>query len=326
MATPQTKQSLDATLLYNDLPQPSLKDAICNKKLLKITMYGMFIAFAFRLPAIVMPILGAKYFDPDDDNSDSDNGCDSKGNATYAMWSSLFSCIGGAIGFCFESFLGRISDAYGRKKIMYFTWFALFIGNASMCITNNVWFYLILFPLSSFAGLFAGMPTVLASALSDCVIPKHKTIIFAFLFGLAGIVSIIGSVSAALLTTYIGIKAPFFAFAITMFIALLWLIFIVDETLSDENRVALNESSVSLDNTDNHFSYNPLKPLWRLKENKVILWVSLMALVTSIPESGIDDMIGSYTDDILNLCDNDTKAAQFNSISGSFFYLFVSLL
>eukprot|EP00483_Globobulimina_turgida_P008535 UN08552 len=41
-----------------------------------------------------------------------------------------------------------------------------------------------------------------------------------------------------------------------------------------------------------------------------------MALVASIPESGIDDMIGSYTDDILSLCDDDQKAATFNALSG----------
>ena len=45
---------------------------------------------------------GAKYFDPNSDTDSDSNGCSSDGNATYAMWNSLCSCIGGALGFFFE--------------------------------------------------------------------------------------------------------------------------------------------------------------------------------------------------------------------------------
>ena len=101
--SPTPQESLEASLLqYNDEQPVSLKEVLCNRKLWKITMYGMFIAFAFRVPAVVMPILGAKYFGDDSSDDDDTTGCNSKGNATYAMWYSLCSCIGGAIGFIFE--------------------------------------------------------------------------------------------------------------------------------------------------------------------------------------------------------------------------------
>lgn len=267
------------------------------------------IAFAFQFPDIVISQVGAKYFNEDT----SDDSC-SSGNATYAYYSGIFASIGGFLAFLFEGYIGRLSDVYGRKKVMFITWFCMFIGFGVMAVTNNVWFSLALSPLMALCGTMGGSPSVLQASLADAVkSKKNRTLVFALLFGMGGLVVIIASIICPIVVEQFGTKSAFIVFAGLMLLDLLWLIFVVEETLPPNKRV---KERVKYE--------NPFKIFIEIKNSKILTWFSVAVLVTAIPESGLNDMMTNYCNDQLNLCsDSDgsnettSKDALFNMTLGA---------
>ena len=321
----RTKTMVDATKeIADEIEQPFISnlesydnenETICqslaNCKFWKLAIYGMTVAFAFQFPDIVINQVGAKYFNQDDDNNN--NSC-SSGNAKYAYYGGIFDSIGGLLAFFLEGYIGRLSDVYGRKKIMYLTWFCMFISFSIMSITSNIWFSLILSPLMSLCGMMGGSPSVLQAAIADSVkSKKNRTVIFALLFGIAGFVVIIASILCPIVVKYFGIKSAFYVFTFIMIIALLWLIFVVDETLSLEKRKKNNTIKYE----------NPFKIFLEIKDSKILTWFSIIVLVTAIPETGLNDMLTNYCNDQLDLCgdsdgNNETtsKDALFTMVLG----------
>eukprot|EP00484_Ammonia_sp_Unknown_P001199 CAMPEP_0197023324 /NCGR_PEP_ID=MMETSP1384-20130603/4044_1 /TAXON_ID=29189 /ORGANISM="Ammonia sp." /LENGTH=429 /DNA_ID=CAMNT_0042451519 /DNA_START=172 /DNA_END=1461 /DNA_ORIENTATION=+ len=259
----------------------------------------MTIAFAFQFPSGVMPYVGAQYFKDDSSTSDSCN----SGDAKYAYYNGIFTSIGGAVAFLLEGYLGRLADVYGRKKIMYFTWFCMFSAYSLMVFTNNVWFAIGLSPLVALCGASGGISTVLQASLADSVkCKKNRTVVFSILFGIAGLVTVVAAVLVPIVVDLLGLKAPFFVFSGIMLLALLWLIFVVEETLPANKRM---KQTVKYQ--------NPCTILVEIKSNKILLWFSVVALVTAIPESGLDDIIMNYCNEQLDLC-GATKTTAYDSL------------
>eukprot|EP01084_Bolivina_argentea_P169597 293987_1 len=283
-------------------------ESLKNPALWKLVVYGSTIAFAFQFPDIVMSEVGAKYF-----HEDKGDSCTS-GNAKYAYYSGIFASIGGLLAFLLEGYLGRLSDVYGRKKIMYITWFCMFATYCTLTLSSNVWISLALSPLTTLCGAMGGTPSVLQAALADSVkSKKNRTIVFALLFGMAGLIVLIAAILCPILTKQYGINIAFWIFSIVMLIDLLWLIFVVDETLPVHKRV-----------TEKIKYENPFKIFVEIKNNKILLWFSVVVLVTAIPETGLNDILTNYCNEQLGLCsDNNgsnsttTKDAIFTGTIGA---------
>lgn len=303
-ATKEVVDEIEQPFISNlddyDAQNETLCQSLANWKLWKLTIYGLSIAFAFQFPDIVINQVGAKYF-----NEDSDNNGDScsSGNAKYAYYSGIFESIGGLLAFSLEGYIGRLSDCYGRKRIMYLTWFCMFISFAIMSITSNVWFSLILSPLIGLCGAMAGSPSVLQAAIADSVkSKKNRTVVFALLFGFGGLVVVVASILCPIVVKYFGLRSAFHVFSGMMILALLWLIFMIDETLPIEKR---KKDKVKYE--------NPFKVFKEIKDSKILTWFSIVVLVTAIPETGLNDMLTNYCNDLLNLCgdsdgNNDTTS------------------
>eukprot|EP00486_Rosalina_sp_Unknown_P013811 CAMPEP_0201597300 /NCGR_PEP_ID=MMETSP0190_2-20130828/193845_1 /ASSEMBLY_ACC=CAM_ASM_000263 /TAXON_ID=37353 /ORGANISM="Rosalina sp." /LENGTH=122 /DNA_ID=CAMNT_0048058237 /DNA_START=8 /DNA_END=373 /DNA_ORIENTATION=+ len=112
----EIEQPFIDTLDAHDNDNETVCQSLANCQLWKLAIYASTIAFAFQFPDIVINQVGAKYF-----NQDSGDSC-SSGNARYAYYGGIFDSIGGILAFLLEGYIGRLSDVYGRKKIMYFTW------------------------------------------------------------------------------------------------------------------------------------------------------------------------------------------------------------
>eukprot|EP01084_Bolivina_argentea_P119014 211087_1 len=185
----------------------SICESLKSCALWKLVLYAMILTFSVQLPNIMLPQLGAKYF-----HEDSNDNC-SSGNSKWAYFSGIMSSVGGGLAFLFEGYLGRLSDIYGRKSIMYFTWSLLFIPYFPMIFTKNVWFFLILSPLISLCGALGGVPTVLQAAIADTIISKkNRTTIFAMLYGIGGIIVLIASITTQIVTHYFNDQIVFWIF------------------------------------------------------------------------------------------------------------------
>eukprot|EP00483_Globobulimina_turgida_P013392 UN13416 len=176
------------------------KDVICSWPMWRVAIYGMIVAFSYQMPDIIAPVIGQDYFKEDDDN---DN-CNSS-NSKYAYYNGIFSSIAGIFGFIIQGYLGKLSDKYGRQKLMIFTWFAMFFSLCWITFTRNIWIYLVLLPMGEMSGTFGGIPTVLQASLSDVINADYRTFIYAVLYGCSGIVVIAAALLVQFIQEYNGI-------------------------------------------------------------------------------------------------------------------------
>ena len=47
---------------------------------------------------------------------------------------------------------------------------------------------------------------------------------------------------------------------------------------------------------------NPFKIFWRIKEHPLIFWMCLLALISSIPDAGVQNLLANYAFDVLHIC------------------------
>eukprot|EP01084_Bolivina_argentea_P040357 74583_1 len=303
-----SKQLIETTTITENAEQPPKNTSLCHtlksRRLWIFLFYGLLLAMFSMMIGIVTPVIGGKFFE---------SSKHSDGNAQFSFWNGISQSVGGILAFLFEGYIGRLSDAYGRKKIMICVWILYILPNLSLLITSyNVWIWLCLSPLSSLSGALGGMPTVLQAAIADITANKnHLTMVYAICFGVAGLFLIIGAVICPLIVDLYGINVLFYIFLIGMIFALLWLIFIIKETLPIHMRKRFSETHGE---SDRFSSNNPFKVFKHLKTNKVLFWICMITLITSFPENGISDFITSYIDDMLAVTDDDNKATFVNSI------------
>lgn len=142
----------------NYVPPDTLKGTLKSWMIWKFIIYAGFTAMSIVVPIIMIPILGRKYFDQSD--NDDDENCDSGSYSRYALWYSVFQSISGLTALFSQGYIGRLSDAYGRKRFLYFVWFCTTIPMVPLCFTDNIWFYFALLPISALSGMIDGMPTM----------------------------------------------------------------------------------------------------------------------------------------------------------------------
>ena len=93
-------------------------------------------------------------------------------------------------------------------------------------------------PLQSVSGSFASMPTVLQATFADVVEKKYRIVIYGIIWGWAGLGSILISLTVNFIQKNFGIKECFYLFDLIFIIALFWNVFILDETLTKDKRMA----------------------------------------------------------------------------------------
>ena len=116
---------------------PTLSQTICDWRVWTILFYIWILGFAVIIPILLAPVIGTNYF----------NG----NSSTYGLYYGIFSSIGGFVGFTTQGYIGQISDMYGRKYVLIFTWFTMAISQGCFNFTHNIWYWLILIPIQQFS-------------------------------------------------------------------------------------------------------------------------------------------------------------------------------
>ena len=131
-------------------------------------------------------------------------------------------------------------------------------------------------------------------------------------FGVAGLFMIFAAIACNVIVSLYGINTLCYTYLFGMLFNLLWLIFMVKETLKPEKRKSMKETA--LNEGHGGTMTNPFKVFKKLRDNKVLFWLCMLALLTSFPENGISDFMSNYVDDMLVTDGDDKKATFINSI------------
>ena len=89
--------------------------------------------------------------------------------ATYNFNLSIFVSLAGLVSFLFSGFIGRLSDAYGRKFFFIFYLFAKLIPWIPLLFTDNIWYNFYLYPMVGLnGGMNSATPVMIAYMADMC--------------------------------------------------------------------------------------------------------------------------------------------------------------
>lgn len=218
---------------------PSMLYLLKSWKIWRLLIYIVFVVINLGIRLIIVPIIGRKFFE---EENTSDNDCNTDTNALWSYWSNMSISFAALIGFLTQTYIGRLSDAHGRKPFLVATIILLFLWNGILCFTQNMWIYLATLPIIGLNGAFTGMPTIYQAMISDVTPKQHRTLMFLFGFGFAGILFIVAAILTRIVQNSFGLLAPVYMSQIFLLFGLLWTIFMVEETLNIEDRVNMRQS------------------------------------------------------------------------------------
>ena len=244
---------------------------------------------------------GAAYFGNCDVNSDESDDCQFDYDE-WVFWDSLSLTIMGAISFLFSGFLGRASDSFGRKIFLLLTFIVGLITRGIMIFTDNL---IIFLALRGLYGINGGRDaqTPVMNAYYVYVLPPHlKTLGFGLSYGVAGIMLFVGAAIATSISLLLKTSYNWMAIGMVYILAILYCLLFVKESL-----LPINRKRFSCKN------FNPIRPLLHVTDNKIVLWVSVVQFLISLPQGGIIGIILVYLSDSMNIND-DRESSIINAI------------
>ncbi len=140
--------------------------------------------------------------------------------------------------------------------------------------------------------------------ISDVIPQKLKTIGFGFALAVMGAVALLAAVSATVYSIIWSVAAVWTICTIFQVLALLYLIFLLEESLPISNRKALKLANVKY--------INPFKPLYHINDNPLILWLSVCVFLHASPASSPVQLV--YFADQMGL-NNENDSNIINTIA-----------
>lgn len=121
--------------------------------------------------------------------------------------------------------LGRLSDKFGRKRILLFSQVGTFVGFITFGLANSLW---LLFVARAIDGSTAGNLSIAQAYISDVTKPEERTKAFAFIGIAFGLGFLVGPALSGYLSTF-GYHYPPFAAAALSLLSILCTIFLLPE-------------------------------------------------------------------------------------------------
>ena len=245
--------------------------------------------------AIVMPAFGASWFGDCDANQTEDE-CNFD-YTKYNFWNSLFQSVRGLLGFLFSGFVGLLSDSYGRKLFIIIPAAILAINYSILSLIYvNIYLWL---SLEAFNGIFdssSALGAVVTAYVSDTLqpYPSLKTIGFSIVLGVLALSILIGTGVASGIAIIWDARTVFLTIAIGFFVTVLYVIFIMPETVRDETRKTFSWNSVK----------NPFKPLTHIIHNRLILYLGITQFFSQMMAVSVPVTI-IYINDQMNINDEN---------------------
>jgi DHA1 family tetracycline resistance protein-like MFS transporter len=158
-----------------------------------------------------------------------------------ALIGGVLSTVYAAMQFLFSPFLGRLSDAYGRRPVLLGTLAIMVVDYVVLALANSVWMLL----LARVVGGFASATQATASAaIADLSEPGQRARGFGLIGAAFGMGFVLGPVLGGFLGEF-GSRAPFWAAAILCGAGSLLGMIVFPETLKPENRSVLTWRGVN---------------------------------------------------------------------------------
>ena len=248
---------------------------------------------------------GAAWFGGCDVNDTQDNEDCELNYDEWIFYDSLSLTAMGFVSFLFSGFLGRASDSFGRKGFLLLT-FAVGLLNRGIMIflsgDYNLWIFLGLRPLYGINGGRDAQTPVMNAYYADVLPPHLKTLGFGLSYGMSGIMLFVGAALATSISLVYRTDFNWTAIAMVYVLAILYCIFFVKESLQRVNRKPFSCKN-----------FNPIRPLLHVADNKIVLWVSVIQFLISLPQGGIIGIILVYLSDSMNI-NNDRESTVVNAV------------
>eukprot|EP01084_Bolivina_argentea_P261681 442327_1 len=217
----------------------------------------------------------------------------------YNLYFTFFGSLGGLTSFLFSSFIGRLTDTFGRKIFILIGIIFWMIPRVTIIFYINFALYWGLGLLADTNGGDQILPA-LKAALSDILSPNDRIIAFGFIHGAMGTGILMGAGVAIGIAQLLDNYTVLIVSAIQYIILLFYVICFISETIDiNHNRVPMSKKVWS----------NPFKPLTLICHNQFIFYMSLITFFCSLVEAGVMSSLFAYIGHTLELHD-DGKAAM----------------
>ncbi|WP_069804375.1 MFS transporter [Thermogemmatispora onikobensis] len=197
--------------------------------------------------------------------------------------------------------LGVLSDRFGRRPVLFLCLIGSVLGYLILGLSNALW---LLFLGRIIDGVTGGNISVLFGYVADITEPKERGKYFGLLGSAAGLGSILGPVLGGLLAI-INERAPFFAAAGLLLLALVWGYFVLPESLGQQYRKA----TVSLR------ELNPLQQLFSVLSWREMRWLLLAWFLYALPVGILQGTFTVLLKDSLNF--NATQVSLVLTVLGA---------
>ena len=205
-----------------------LKELKTYKPFVKLCYLLFFYIVISYMPSVFMSAYGAEWFGGCIDRSKtildnsinistkSEDECDFD-YASWQLYTNLFTSFRGLISFLFCGFIGRISDAYGRKICMFINVFVNQFHFVPIIFIPNLWVYFIVSLLNGVNGSENSLTPIMAAYVSDILPIDLRTIGYGALYCVAGVALIFGLSFVLYCTFHKHTHTPIYKFCARIF-------------------------------------------------------------------------------------------------------------
>ncbi|MBN1502486.1 MFS transporter [Candidatus Woesearchaeota archaeon] len=173
--------------------------------------------------------------------------------------------------------MGKLSDHYGRRPLLFFSQLSTFISFIILGFANSLW---MIFLSRIVDGMLGSNFTIAQAYLSDISTKKERSRVFAISGVAFGFGFLVGPAIGGFLSIY-SYSVPAFIAAVFSFLTMFMTLFFLPETIKRKKRIKINIKIFSFDEINKYFSKPKLSPkLWQFFSFILshVIWVSSLAL------------------------------------------------
>lgn len=240
----------------------TITDILANVKFARYLLFNFVFTASTFLPSVFIVDYGARWFANCDPNT-SDL-CTTINYAELNFYQSLAASFRGAIAFLCAGYVGRLSDAYGRKCFLLLHPVLYCLPIFPLLIDNNFLLYLVFTPISGFVGASLGLSPTMAAYISDVLPSNARTLGYAVAYGAAGVALLSAATVSLMVSVYMDDYINFVLIVLLYCGQTVYLHFCIPESLPLAQRKPMGPKKL----------FNPLRPLLQIKNNRIVFWIS----------------------------------------------------
>ena len=240
----------------------SITDVLGNVKFARYLLFNFLFTGSTFLPSVFIVDYGARWLAGCDPNT-SDL-CTAINYAELNFYQSLATSFRGAVAFLCAGYVGRLSDAYGRKWFLMLHPVLYCVPILPLIIDNNFLWYLVLTPISGFVGASLGLSPTMSAYISDVLPPTSRTLGYAVAYGAAGVALLSAATISLMVSVYMADYINFVLIVVLYFGQTIYLYLCIPESLPEAQRKRMGPKKL----------FNPLRPLLQIKNNRIVFWIS----------------------------------------------------